>query len=368
VVPYVLDLMRTRISNVGLGLVAALSPMPAACSSTPEPPRLEQVATSDRQWTGIAVSAEERVFVNFPRWSEDVPVSVGELIDGNVVPYPNAELQSWKPGDDPAGLFVCVQSVVVDARDRLWILDPGNPGFAGVVEGAPKLMQVDLATDRIVRTYRFGPETALPGSYLNDVRIDVAHDVAYLTDSGDGALLVLDLRSGEARRLLDDHPSTQSEGVTLTIGGRPWLLGGSPPDVHADGIAFDPSSDTVFFQALTGRTMYRIAASVLRDADRGDDDVAAAVEVVGRTGASDGLVFGPSGFVYVSALEEDAIVRVAPDGDREIVVQNPAIAWPDSFAVGPDGAIWFTTARIHEGASPTAPYGVFRLFDDVPSR
>ena len=32
------------------------------------------IAESDHLWTGVAVSEEERLFVNYPRWSLDVPM------------------------------------------------------------------------------------------------------------------------------------------------------------------------------------------------------------------------------------------------------------------------------------------------------
>jgi hypothetical protein len=92
---------------------------------------LVEVATSDRQWTGVAVSKTGRVFVNFPRWQPTVTVSVGEIDDaGHVVPYPNESINRWSNDADPKESFVCVQSVYVDAKDRLWILDPANPLFS----------------------------------------------------------------------------------------------------------------------------------------------------------------------------------------------------------------------------------------------
>src|SRR3954452_3250780 len=54
--------------------------------------RLQPVATFDHQVTGVTVSTDGRIFVNFPRWSEDTPVSVAELMpDGSSRPYPNDE-------------------------------------------------------------------------------------------------------------------------------------------------------------------------------------------------------------------------------------------------------------------------------------
>src|SRR3954468_17594683 len=58
--------------------------------------RLQAVATFDHQVTGVTVAADGRIFVNFPRWTEDTPVSVAELMpDGSIKPYPNEE---WTRG------------------------------------------------------------------------------------------------------------------------------------------------------------------------------------------------------------------------------------------------------------------------------
>lgn len=337
----------------------------AGCGS--ESPRrsegvtLEPVAFSDAQWTGLAVSGKDRLFVNYPRWSDDVPVSVAELVKGHPVPYPNKAMNDWGPGKDPTEHLVCVQSVFIDDKNRLWILDPANPQFKGVIPGGPKLLQVDLASNKVVTTYRFGPDIARENSYLNDVRIDSRREFAFITDSGDGALVVLDLKTGEARRLLDGHHSTASEDVILTVGGRPWLLNGVQPRIHSDGIAYDAGADVLYYQALTARTMYRIPAPILRRSDLSEMVIAGKVEKVGETGASDGLIFGPDGKVYISALEHDAILRTSAKGEVETVIQDAAIAWPDSFSFGPEGRLYFTTARIHEGATPEGQYGIYRI-------
>jgi DNA-binding beta-propeller fold protein YncE len=220
---------------------------------------------------------------------------------------------------------------------------------------------MDLTSKTIVQTYRFSSEITPEVSYLNDVRIDTNNEFAYITDSKDGALIVLDLKTGEARRRLDNHPSTASEGVTLTIGGKPWMRDGKRIDVHADGIAYDPESDDVYYQVLTGRTMYRIKASFLRQFDLSENELAARVETVGQTGAADGLIFGPDKKVYISALEHDAILRTTLKGEVETVVQDKVIVWPDSFSFGPDNKLYFTTSRIHEGATPKGQFGIYRV-------
>lgn len=329
-----------------------------------ETARVVEVASSERQWTGIAIApADGRLFVNFPRWTEAYDFAVGELApDGSVEPYPNVELNQWSPEDDPGERFVCVHALLADDRGRLWVLDPASPGFQGVLAGGAKLVVIDLASDSVERVYRFDDGVAPEASYLNDLRIDHEHKVAYLTDSGAGAILVLDLVSGRARRLLDDHPSTSSEGITIVIDGEPWRLGGDVPQVHSDGIALSADGATLYYQALSGRTLYRVPTAALRDAGLSPEELGAAVEVVAEVGPSDGLIAGPDGAIYLSSLERNAVRRLWPaTGEIETVVQDPLIAWPDSFAIGAQGRLHVTTAQIHRMEDPPEPFRILRI-------
>lgn len=84
--------------------------------------RLQQVASFGHQVTGATVSKEGRIFVNFPRWTEDTPISVAEVMrDGQIKPYLDQNWNSWRNAKKnqmaAADHFVCVQSVVADARD-----------------------------------------------------------------------------------------------------------------------------------------------------------------------------------------------------------------------------------------------------------
>ncbi len=330
------------------------------CSSPETTENIREVARCDRRWTGVAVTPDNRIFVNFPRWAKQHTFSVAELHpDGSLTPFPSPEMNAWAPGEAPADKFVCVQSVVARADGTLWVLDPANPQFQGVVPGGPKLMQFDASTRKLLRTYRFDAAAAPANSYLNDVRFHPGRPLAFLSESGTGALLVLDLDSGKVLRRFDSHPSLKAEDITLKIGGRPWLQAGKRPVVHADGIAVDPVGTHVYYQALTGRTLYRVPAAALADPAVSDEELGRMVERLGESGASDGLEFAPDGTLYLSSLEFDAVREWK--GMPVVVATSPDLSWPDSFAIGADGSVYVTSARIHEGDAPAAPFRLFRI-------
>lgn len=314
---------------------------------------LRQVAAFPHQVTGVTVASDGRMFVNFPRWTEDAPVSVAEITsDGGIRPYPDADWNAWRnarrdeitPGDH----WVCVQSVVADKRGNLWVLDPGAPAQATIVPGAPKLVRIDLASNRVAQIIAFDETIALQGSYLNDVRLSPDGRFAYITDSGvRGAIVVVDLTTGIARRLLDGDPSTQSDKtVTVTVDGAPLRQpDGRGVQFAADGIALTQDGRYLYWQAVKGKTLYRIATDALQNPQVGADQVAGRVETVGLDGPADGLEFDRRGRLFVSGVEDHSI-RVREGSVLHRLLRDPDLRWPDTFAEGPDGTMYVTDSRI----------------------
>ncbi|WP_458097340.1 SMP-30/gluconolactonase/LRE family protein [Roseomonas sp. WA12] len=340
---------------------AAQSRMPAPSSLKPPSAdfsrgaELELVAAfPDRQITGVAVSRTGRVFVNLPRWTQDVPVSVAELVDGQLRAYPDEAWNGWRNAspEEPGRRFVCVQSVVMDAQDDLWVLDPAGPGMGGPVPGGPKLVQIDLDTNTIKKVIAFGPDVAPLGSYLNDVRFSPDGRTAYITDSGRrGALVVVDTASGTARRVLDGHPSTQPEPeVVPAADGHPLRRAdGSTMRTGADGIAISPDGGTLYWQALTGRTLYSIPTAALRDATLSAERLAAGMRRIGQTHVADGLWMDADGRLFVTNPETGGVdMALAPGQALSELVRNERLRWPDSFAQGPDGTLYVTGSGIQD--------------------
>ncbi|MFL6545218.1 MAG: L-dopachrome tautomerase-related protein, partial [Candidatus Udaeobacter sp.] len=325
----------------------AMFVMNAAIGSAAE--LLEVASFPDKQITGVGVSTKSgRIFVNFPYWSDDHSISVAEIVDGQPKPFPNDE---WnKPGGRADSHFVCVQSVIVDDQDNLWVLDPAAPKMQEIVQGGPKLVKIDLATNQVVQTILFGEDVAPKKSYLNDVRIDTRTNTAFITESGNGAIIVVDLKTGKARRLLDGHSSTQPEKeVKLVVDGKALIdqQKNTPPQIASDGIALDVKNGYLYYHALTGHTLYRIKTSFLTNDKLGKRELESKVENVGQTSACDGMLEGADGSVYLTDLENSAVVRWNPASKRvEQIIADKRLFWPDTLSWAPNGELYVTASQI----------------------
>jgi sugar lactone lactonase YvrE len=345
---------------VMFAMLAAGAATATSASPLPRGEKVELVATfTGAMPTGVTVAPSGRIFVNYPQWGDNPPFSVGELKDGKVTAYPDALLNG--SGGPTRERFVSVQSVVADAANRLWVLDTGAPGFKAPVDGGAKLMAIDLATNKVVKTIVFGPDVILPTTYVNDVRFDLrqsAEGVAYITDSsikGPGGLIVIDIATGKAVRRLSGHPTTMPDkGFTPMLEGQPLMNRpndgtSSPWLVASDGIALSADGATLYYCALSSRHLFSVPTAALLDLSLTDAQIAAQIKDLGMKGASDGLAEDDQGRIYGGDYEHDAIRRYA-GGKWETISQNPRILWPDTFTVGTDGYLYFTANQLHRQA------------------
>lgn len=346
---------------------------------------IESVATfKGPMLTGVTVSQDGRIFVNFPRWGDKVDYTVAEVRNGKTLPYPNTQINRLNKSK-PSESLISVQSVVVDPQDRLWILDTGSIEFGPTSYGGPKLIGVDLKQNRIFKTILFPQSVALPTTYLNDVRFDLRRGkagMAFITDSsgnGPNAIIVVDLDSGRSWRRLNDHPSTKAEPNFLpVVEGQPLM--NRPPNqppssmkIGADGIAISADGKRLFYCPLSGRQLYSVSIDALANEQLNDSQVAATLINHGdKGGASDGLESDAQNRVYLTNYEHNAILRRSPNGMYETLVHDPRVLWPDTLSVASDGYLYFTANQLHRQPNfhngkdlREKPYTLFRTRIDA---
>jgi sugar lactone lactonase YvrE len=345
--------------------------------------------------TGVTVSQKGRIFVNYPRWGDNVPFTVAEIKNGRAVPYPDLGLNTFGSNGTRGSLsmentpraqneretsLVGVQSVVVDPMDRLWILDTGSIAFGPTAPGGPKLLCVNLETDSIEKVIPFPANVALPTSYLNDIRFDLRkgkEGLAYITDSGAGSpggIVVVDLASGRSFRRLNNHPSVQPvprfvpfvEGravVSTPKGKFPQYLG-----LKSDGIAISADGSRLYYCPLASRRLYSVSTAALLNSKASDAVVASTIIDHGDKGMSDGLESDVQGRVYCTQPETNSISRRLPNGLFETVVHDDRLLWPDTLSLAGDGYLYVTANQLHEQKGfnfgkdlRRKPYSLFRV-------
>ncbi len=329
--------------------------------------QLELVHAFTRQMpVGVAISRSGRTFVTYPRWEIPVEFTLGELVDGREVPY-------------HADRFISTQGIVIDKRDRLWVLDNASIDFGPIKPRQAKLACFDLETDTVVKEIVFDPSVVDANTFLNDLRIDLSRGdegTAYITDSGEkssNGLIVVDLATGNARRRLANHPSVKATDRYMgVVEGRPFRdhKQGQKPQPNrtgVDGIAISPDGETIYYCPNAGRRLYSVKATVLSDPMATDDELAAAVEDLGEKGVSDGLGEDADGNVYTTNYEHNAILCRHSDGTFETVVHDPSLLWPDTIVIH-DGYLYVTANQLNRQAKfnggrqlQETPFELFRV-------
>lgn len=315
--------------------VFALSGLKLALPQTSE--HLDTVVVANQQMNGVAAAPDGRVFVSMPRWVQLDSFSVGVVKDAAVQPYPGGPWNTWKAGLPPAEHFIAVNAVRIEPDDprSLWAVDS-----ALGVKGGPKLVQIDLATNKVARVYSMEVSIAPEMSYLNDVRIARGH--AFITESGMGALIVVDLTTGRARRLLANSTKTKAvPGRTPVIDGRKVLKAdGTIPVVNADGIEISPDHALLYFCNPYGGFLWEVSVDDLLNERLDDATLDSRVKNLGPLIPVGGILMLPNGNLLLSDVEKHAIELRSHDGKLTILRQSKLLDWPDAMSLGADSKVY----------------------------
>lgn len=309
---------------------------------------------STYQLTGVAVSQSGRVFTNYPRWSGPYRYALVEVGGNNTVKaYPDNEWNKWniETGGDKEKHFLCVQAVVIDLDDNMWVIDAGYAKNAEGDDKGQKLVKINLNTNAVEKVFPMN-HIAGAGSYLNDMRIDTEQQIGYITNSSEGGIVIVDLTTGQGRQVLLNREVVKADTSYIMVrNGKKLLSNGKPFRVHSDGIALSPDNSTLYFKSLTDDKLYRIATKYLNDTSLNDDQLVSNVECLSRYTTTDGMAFDQKGNLYLGDLELRRIIRLTPDlRVEEVIPQNEALAWPDSYHITQDDWLYISCSRIDEEA------------------
>ena len=310
-------------------------------------PELVPVAASPEfMLNGVAVSPKGRVFASFPRWTSLAAPSVMEAQpDGSFRPYPGNEWNDWWPGASSHDRIVSSHAVFADSSNHLWVVDDAGPRVAPAVEGAAKLVRIDLATDRVTRVYPLRADILPPGTMIGHVRVDAHH--AYVTEAHHGSILVVDLDTGRARKVLEGAPSTRADpSIVPVVEGREMRrTTGEVPQLHVDLLELSEDGKWLYFMPLFGPVLRRVETRFLHDEALSEDELSARVEDVARVPPLAGITIDRRGTLYFCSFTENAILRMGKDRKIETLIADPRISFPNEPAIGPDGWLYFPASQ-----------------------
>ena len=309
--------------------------------------------------TNAAVSPGGRLFGNFPRWTAVPTPSVGEATpDGRFKPFPGGDWNEWRPGLPPGDRFVCTHGLYADRENNLWAIDDASPHHGEMVEGGAKLVQIDLATDRVRRVYRLDKDLAPPGTVLSHMRVDARF--LYVTDAGLGAIVVIDRESGRGHRVLEGVRCSRADRTIVPlIHGKPLMHpDGRVPVINLSHLELSPDGAWMYFTPLFGPTLWRVPTKYLHDRSLRSEEVAAHAEAVVRIPPVTGITADAAGNLYLSALTEDGVLKLGPDGHLQTLIRDERISGPNEGSIGPDGFYYFPNSQ---ATRVNRPYEVFKI-------
>ena len=276
--------------------------------------------------------------------------TVVEYKNNALLPFPNKEMADV---DSQAALKLDSVLGIRSANGIVWMLDNGMR--SGVT---PKLVGWDTKNNQLHRVIYLPPPIAPKDAFVNDFAIDSQRKQIFISDPAGGAnaaLIVVNLNTGAARRVLQGHAGVVPEAVDLVIDKVPiQVKDGSGkllrPHIGVNPITEDLNNEWVYFGPMHGHSLYRIKANDLANEQLDAKALADKVQRYSDKPISDGLTIDEDNNIYLGELAENAIGVISADRQYRRLAQCPRLSWVDSFSFGPAGQLYAVVNRLHQSA------------------
>ncbi|MDY6839844.1 MAG: L-dopachrome tautomerase-related protein [Thermodesulfobacteriota bacterium] len=292
---------------------------------------------------------------------------VMRLENGKAVPYPNEEISKS---------LAAVIGIQATKDGTLWWLDMGNETIS------PKLVGWDTKANRLKAVHVIPREASVANSFHQDFAIDERRNKAFIADMSRGgmidesepAIVVMDLNTGQVRRVLQGHKVFQPGDTPIIAEGKAMGMKDEKGSVHdiklgLNPIAIDPGNEWVYFASMTPGKLYRVPARILGDFSKPESAIEKAIEAYADKPSCDGIAAGENGAVYITNVDENAI-SIADKSGTKIWVKDDRFVWPDGLYIAPDGSVVVTVNQLNsapafnDGESfAKKPYLIMRVID-----
>lgn len=340
-------------------------------STTPvlEESALQEVLSYPEPIGNVAVSLGGRVFFTVHPESRPQGNKLLEWRDGAAVPYPSGSLQP--------NLFDTVLGIVVDRQNWLWTIDHGNHGF-----GTARLLAFDIANGDLMHEHEFLPEIAPAGSMLQDLQVSEDSGHVIIADASiwrqNPALIVYDVASQSARRVLESHESVSAQNLLVrnSIRNMTFLGGIFSLKAGVDGIAVSPDNMWLYYGAVNNSGLYRIRMSDLTNPGLPPSQLDNRIERFSDKPLSNGFSADVSGNIYVTDVEHNSVAIVGPDKQLNTLIRSSRVRWPEALSYGPGGWLYLSDSALPEQVLKSkdhirlqSPYRIYRFksgYEGIP--
>lgn len=301
-------------------------------------------------WNGAVISPDGRLFASMPCWLGPTPGVVEIMKNGSFKPYPGGEWNQWQRDKDPLKSFVDVNSIFIDKNNHMWVNDAAAPDFGKAIPGAIKVVEIDLNTDKVVRSIVFDPETV--GSDTRLAHIRIWKDYAILAESKSGSFIIIDLKDNSYRRILTgnkDFMLCQPEDVPVIEGRKMRYPNGKNMYINNDLVELDEENDTLYFMCLFGSKMFKINAADLTNPSYDEKDILQKISVAydfkGNWVA--GICRDAKGNFYFTDAANNGVRKMDKNGYFSTLVSENDIIWPIAPSIDKDGFLYFTSSQLN---------------------
>lgn len=329
-------------------------------------------ATVDQAVGNITfTNAGDLVYSQHPFFNPITRVMFMDAKTKEVKPFPNEAWNTTRATDD--NYLSNVLGIRNDENGIVWMLDMGQRNPV-----TPKIVGWNTKINQLERIYYLPnsvvPKTAQP----NDMVVDTKHGYFIIADEGIGnggdgskaAFILVDMKTGKARRILEGTRTTLPEQNPTIINGKHLAVNGRDLLVGNDGITADANFDWIYYGPLNGTKMYRIKAVDLLNESLSEEVLDTKIETYSEKPNNGGLSIDKAGNLYLTALETNSVaVVLAKDKSVKTITKDKNMVWPDGVSYNHvDGYIYVSAAQVNKGAVfnegkdlSTKPFYIFRF-------
>ena len=332
----------------------------------------EVFATTEQAVGSITfTNSGDLVYSHHPFFAPENRVMIMDAKTKESKPFPN---KAWNtPRDTDDNFLSNVLGIRNDKNGIVWMLDMAQRDNV-----TPKIVGWNTKTNQLEGIY-YLPKSSVPKeSQPNDMVVDTKHGFFIIADEGignggdgsKGAFIIVDMKTGKTRRLLEGTRTTLPENTPTIINGKHLAVNDKDLLVGNDGITADANFEYVYYGPLNGTKIYRIKTLDLVNEVLTEIELDTKIETYSEKPNNGGMSIDTDGNIYLTALETTSVaVVLAKDRSVKTMTQDSNMIWPDGVSYNHiDGYMYVSAAQVNKGAvfndgndQSTKPFYIFRF-------